>query len=423
MPEVKSHIGSWCFKPELFEQNDERDKYTFNGILTCSEGDAASLEIVHTSDEFHHLLRNMMTIPTVWGQDSDGNCYTLFNVVFSQDTNTTKTTYRVNYVLIGEFVKDPKTPFTKRATIYYPYLRNWALCRRWDIEHLPNGDERFDVDFHNHDNIFSCELEDGLSINLYPLAHTHFDRFNAEIVADTTLNIVSEKDLELNRVLFIIAEFSQFLSVALFSRQRPNSITIKIDEGQPQYSFLFRVDKSKKPAIGALIKFDKLSERMPQIYRQWHDNYKQLSPIVERLIRSMNSGVFDSPDFLIIAEALDGYFKRFVNKKDGKDIRKYEDGIKILLEHFKEVELLQQCNISAEIIAKARHKYSHLIPEDEEGFADVPEGEGLLWLTQKCIVLLTCCILECIGLTMGEINMCCKGSEIQAIVHTIQNNS
>lgn len=423
MPEVKTYLGIWCFKPETYEQKDECKKYTFDGVLTCTEGETAFLEIVHTSDEYHYLLRNMMTVPTIWGRDSDGECYTLFNSVFSKDTNTTKTSYRINYVLIGRFVKDLNTPFAKKVNINYPYLKNWAFHRRWDIQHLPNGDDRIDVDFHSKDNIFCAELNDGIIVSLYPAINAHIDRYNADISSDTTFSIKSEKELELHSILFIIAEFSQFLSIALFSRQRPNYISFDTDEKNVHLGFLFKVDKSKKPSIGSLIKFDKLSQRMPQIYRQWHDNYKQLSPIVERLIRSMNTGVFDSPDFLIIAQALDGYFKRFVNKKDGKDIRKYEDGIKILLEHFKDVELLQQCNISPEIIAKARNKYSHLIPEGEDGYSDVPEGEDLLWLTQKCIVLLTCCILECIGLTTEEINMCCKGSEIQAIVQTIQDNS
>lgn len=416
MPEVKTYLGSWCFKPELFEQKDECDKYTFNGVLTLRDGESAILEIVHSSDEFHTYLRDMMVVPTIWGQDTDSNSYTLFNSVFIQDKNTTRTTYRINFVLTGAFLKDLDTPFAKRAYVKYPNLKSWAFQRRFDLKPLKNGNDLIKVDMRSRENLFSCQLEDGLSINLYPTVNTHFDRYNASVSCDSSLNVFSEKKLKLSQILLLTTEFSQFLSIALFSRQRPESIVIKAGAKQPEMHLLFKVDVSQKPSIGTLIKYDKLSERIPSIYSQWHDNYKQLSPIVERLIRSMTPGVFDAPDFLIIAHALDGYFKRFVNKKDGKDHRQYEQGIKILLEHFKDVELLQKCNLDPKELTDARNKYSHVYSDDEEGFSNVPEGEDLLWLTKKCIVLLTCCILECIGLTNDEINLCLRGSEIQAIV-------
>lgn len=422
MPEVKSYLGSWCFKPDVFEQPEEREKYTFNGLLSCPDGESATLEIVHSSEEYHEILIDMMIIPTIWGKDTDGNLYTLFNSAFIQDKNTTKTTYRINFVLNGAFLKDLDTPFAKRAHIHYPHLKNWAFRRRFSFKPLKNGKDLIKVDMHSKENLFSCKLEDGLSLELFPEVSTHFDRYNASVSCNSSLSIISEKKLKLRQILSLTTEFSQFLSVALFSRQRPESIVIKTGAKQPGMPLLFKVDVSQKPCIGTLIKFDKFPEKIPSIYSQWHANYKQLSPIVERLIRSMTPGIFDAPDFLIIAQALDGYFKRFVNKKDGKDHRQYGQGIKILLEHFKEVELLQKCDLDPKELTNARNKYSHLYSDDEYGFSNVPEGEDLLWLTKKSIVLLTCCILECIGLNNEEINLCFRGSEIQAIVDTIPKN-
>ena len=56
----------------------------------------------------------------------------------------------------------------------------------------------------------------------------------------------------------------------------------------------------------------------------WHSNFEEVAPISHYLINSLkNNNRFDIPDFLIIAQALDGYHKRFINKKGGKNIKKY----------------------------------------------------------------------------------------------------
>ena len=120
------------------------------------------------------------------------------------------------------------------------------------------------------------------------------------------------------------------------------------------------------------------------------------------------------PDFLIIAQALDGYHKRFVNKKNGKDIKKYEEQIKVLLNQFKDVNVIKECNINPEVLKDTRHKYSHLYPDDEESWA--VEGDELYWLTEKCKILLTCCILNMMGLTNEEINICCENSPISQFI-------
>lgn len=73
----------------------------------------------------------------------------------------------------------------------------------------------------------------------------------------------------------------------------------------------------------------------------------------------------------------------------------------------------------AEELTQSRHKYSHLIPDDDKMVSKAVAGDDLYDLTQKCIVLLTCCILDNIGLTTDEINICFKDSAIQQIVRDL----
>ena len=150
----------------------------------------------------------------------------------------------------------------------------------------------------------------------------------------------------------------------------------------------------------------------------WHENFEKMAPISSYLIESLQKkNRFDVPDFLIIAQALDGYHKRFVNKKNGKDTRKYEEQIEILLDQFKDVKAIQERRIKPVVLTDSRNYYSHLFPDEE--IKSAVEGEDLYWLTEKCKVLLTCCILNMLGLTNKEINLCCEQSPISQIIDSL----
>jgi hypothetical protein len=213
-------------------------------------------------------------------------------------------------------------------------------------------------------------------------------------------------------------EFSQFLSIALFCEQSPNEVTLVNKENGRKTMVMFTINESKDPHSEQLIKYDVLSGKLPKILKSWHEQYERVSPIAGYLIQSLNnSNTFDVPDFLIIAQALDGYHKRFVNKKGGKDHQKYEDGIKILISQFDNVDCVKKCNIDPLILKDSRNFYSHLSPDEEKKSA--VNGDSLYWLTEKCKVLLTCCILNMIGLTNKEINLCCKDSPISHIIGSL----
>ena len=144
----------------------------------------------------------------------------------------------------------------------------------------------------------------------------------------------------------------------------------------------------------------------------WHNQFQQVAPICRYLLQSLNDNSFDFPDFLIIAHALDGYHKRFVNKKDGKDIKKYKEQIDALLDRFKDIDVLKSNKIDTEVLQQSRNKYSHLIPDDDEKITKAVSGNELFDLTRKCKMLLTCCILDMLGLDADEINMCFNKSNM-----------
>lgn len=177
----------------------------------------------------------------------------------------------------------------------------------------------------------------------------------------------------------------------------------------------FKKEASYDPGFRSVIKLKELKDKLPSMLQLWHSNFEKVAPISHYLISSLqNNNKFDVPDFLIIAQALDGYHKRFVNKKNGKNIQKYKDQIEILLNQFKDVKVIQECRIKPEILTDSRNYYSHLFPDEE--IKSAVEGDDLYWLTEKCKILLTCCILNMLGLTNKEINLCCEQSPISQII-------
>ena len=85
-----------------------------------------------------------------------------------------------------------------------------------------------------------------------------------------------------------------------------------------------------------------------------------------------------------------------------------------MLNKFKNINVLKKCKIAPAVVKDTRHKYSHLYPDDEKSLA--VDGWDLYWLTEKCKILLTCCILNLLGLTNKEINLCCEKSPIIQII-------
>lgn len=237
------------------------------------------------------------------------------------------------------------------------------------------------------------------------------------ITQTTTLEIEASEAISVRLCMKNIEEFAQFLSIALYCDQNPAEIKFENKENRHESVLLFKKDESVNPGVFSLIKFGILKEKLPLMLNTWHQNFEKMSPISSYLIESLQkTNRFDVPDFLIIAQALDGYHKRFVNKKDGRDIQKYKEQIKILLNQFLDVKAIERCNIKPEVLTDSRNYYSHLFPDEE--IKSAVEGGDLYWLTEKCKILLTCCILNLLGLTNKEINLCCENSPISQIIES-----
>lgn len=411
VPAVADHNTRMTF-PEPEQMMEHEKKYT--GTLTYYEDADVTLELYHVPSNFYskHYCQNKI----VWGKDANGHIFTLFNVMMREqqigDFSCTK--FVVGLILMGEHVLSFEDTRFKSCEVHFPYLRNWAFH-----DNITRTIKDTSISYQT--SLGTVKLletinDDGACWRLWQGQTIERTIYDLNIIQTTSLEIEAIKALSIRSYLKQIEEFAQFLSIALYGDQNPTEVKFVNKESGHESVLLLKKDASVNPEIFTLIKFDLLKEKLSAMLNQWHSNFDRIAPISSYLIDSLQKkSRFDVPDFLIIAQALDGYHKRFVNKKDGKDIRKYEEQIEILLNQFSDVKAIKACRIDPVILKDTRHKYSHLYPDDEESLA--VEGGDLYWLTEKCKILLTCCILNMLGLTNKEINLCCENqSPISQII-------
>ena len=401
--------------PEPEKMMGRERRYT--GTLTYYGDKDITLELYHVPSNFR--FNSFAQNRVMWGQDSNGHVFTLFNaqVVHKQIGDFSLTKSVVGLVLMGEHVLSVEDTRFKSCKVQFPYLRNWAFHDNI----TPSNAGKF-IYFKTSlgaSKLLETINEVGACWRLWQGQSIERTIHDLSIIQTTTLEIEAIKALSIGSYLKQIEEFSQFLSIALYGDQNPTEVKFINKESGRESVLMFKKDASVDPDIFTLIKFDLLKEKLPEMLNQWHNNFDKIAPISSYLIDSLQKkSRFDVPDFLIIAQALDGFHKRFVNKKDGKDVRKYEEQIQILLNQFKSVKVIKACKIDPVVLKDSRHKYSHLYPDDEKSLA--VEGNELYWLTEKCKILLTCCILNMLGLTNKEINLCCEEcSPIKQIVDSL----
>lgn len=390
------------------------NKYT--GTLSYYGEENTILELYHVPSKIHwkHYKENKV----MWGKDLNEHIFTLFNVLMKEQvmSDFTKAKFVVGLILIGKHVLSIDDASFNRCVVHFPYLRNWAFH---DNITLSNAGSKvyYKVPIFAT-NLLKTVFEDGSLWRLWQGQTINRSIYDLTITQETTLEIEVIKPYSIQLFLRQIEEFSQFLSIALYCDQNPTKIEFTNERNETEGVLLFKKEASVDPQVFSLIKFGILKDKLPAMLKTWHLNFESIAPISSYLINSLKKkNRFEVPDFLIIAEALDGYYKRFMNKKNGKDIRQYEKQIELLLNQFKEVKAIKECNINPKILKDTRHKYSHLYPDEEKSLA--VEGEDLYLLTEKCKILLTCCILNMLGLTNKEINLCCDQSPISQILYSL----
>lgn len=389
------------------------------GTLIIEENGASRLEVYH-DQRSSAIFRVYEKYDVIWGETADGRKISVFRLEMINENVCFQASFNAHAVLVGTHIKTGHEPIFDTCVVNYPYLRNWAFEPKVKKKEIEVDVYDFTVDFRKKNHILAkAQIDSRTKLHIYRHVGFKYDRFDTSITQTTYLSFTTSTLSSPNYFVDCITEYSQFLSLALFSRQEPSEIWLKKKKSNQWCQLFYKVDKSVNPNDFSLIPFNKFKTRIADILVLWHQVYPQISQICRYLLSSINYDEFDAPDFLIVAQALDGYHKRFLNKKKGKDIRKYQEQIAAILRWFDDVESIRKCHIDSKMMADTRNKYSHLFPDEEDKGQIIAKGAELFRLTQKAKVLLACCILDLLGFSHSEIDTCFDNSSMRFLIDRI----
>jgi len=127
-------------------------------------------------------------------------------------------------------------------------------------------------------------------------------------------------------------------------------------------------------------------------------------PIKNHLAESIvYKKVFSSVDFLIVVQAIEGFWWRFREEayRKSNNIRKKDKThlntiLTELIEEFRDITAIGELDLDVKAVVDSRHYYSHFV--DKASKPATLDGVELLFLTRKLRVLLICCVLSFIGM-------------------------
>lgn len=388
------------------------------GTITIEKDGSAQLDI-YVLQKKTPSFKTYGSYDVIWGDTADGIRVSLFGASSVWNVNKPEmfsSSFTIKRVVLGEHLNNGDEPVFDYCVTQYRYLRNWAYDpSRHPVNLLITTDYRC-----NNIPLLNVELENGLRLKIDQHYDVRDSVYEKILIQTAILTFIPNKPTSINHYMELIGKFSQFLSFALFSRQVPYDIMVLNNNDNHYNKVFYKVEESHNPERYSLIPFNALRAKIPSIIQNWYKNYDQLAQICRYLLTTLQYDEFDEPDFLIIAQALDGFHKRFRNHRNGKDIRKFKDEIDIMLKDFYDVNSVRRCHIDSGVLKDSRDKYTHLTP-DEEDTPNVARGHELFRLTQKAKVLLTCCILDLLGLTHKEIDICFDNSVFKSVIDDIDS--
>ena len=135
-------------------------------------------------------------------------------------------------------------------------------------------------------------------------------------------------------------------------------------------------------------------------------NNSKSRPIISHLIDSITfRRVFTENDFLIIAQALDGYNKRFLHI--GGHFNNILNG---MFKKYENLTIFHSDVFNGDSIAATRNYFAHLADESSIKNNVVRNGKKLYDMTQMMRKLLICYLMELVGFSIDDVEKITKKS-------------
>lgn len=390
------------------------------GILTYIPNESIELELIGAFEKSTIEIitfSERKSTAIILGITSDAHEITLINChpgggSYNLSCSFSITKFSIQYCLVGIHIVNFNDKRFSWSNIRIPELTTWCYPAALkpvygysEISVSVNTDEvKNPIASVDVNNLTTLNLKKNVFFNgsVYHL--------NPTFKQSTFLQIQKQNKTSISDFLSDIDLFEKFMSLASLSTIKVANISL-YDENNYQeldnkdkvfhpielFYVQRDVEKVKTKEFDFLISYSQIEDIFPEIIRKWYSDTSDITPIRTHLIQSVKSKtVFDSTDFLIVIQAIEGFCIRF--RKEQALTKELED----LLNEFKDIDKVKQLEIDIKSVVDSRHYYSHFMNKSKK--PNTLDGLELYNLTKKLRILLICCLLNFIGIENKRIN-------------------
>lgn len=349
----------------------------------------------------------------IWGLSSENKEITLFQNYPFATRNTSCPFpimhYDCQFLIIGKHIGSLKEDCQYSARILFDELSFWYNPKI--VRSLYNEKEKEIALISSFKNNHSIEIQvtDSIKFSFEPQINVSQEDMGlkTDMTQSTDLLVSFTEQICLQFILNVVKEFELFLSIATLSHVQCKGFYIYDEtpstEGKSKREIeimhhYFREEyKPNKKLFNYLFTYDAVKEQSPNVLQKWYSN-EDIMPIRSHLVDSLNRhGVFSSTDFLIVVQALEGFYCRF--RQDKEPLRNI---IANLVTEFSDIRCVEMEEDDYQKIVDSRHYYSHLLPPGKKHH--VVQGGELYNLDFKLRKILLCCVLNFMGFDNSTID-------------------
>lgn len=342
--------------------------------------------------------------------------------------------YDCQYLIIGTHIESLNESHFFKAQINLPYLSLWATPNSLEKTWLREDKcEKYTIAFKTEPKYIETIDIDDYKFSIEGVVNFHGDYFEPKINQKTIVEITNKSDFSLNDIIKKIFYFEQFISFATLKPIESCKILLydkskfqPLNNGEKhffpiEYIQVYHGKKDKSEhnlseRRNFLFSYNAIKEEFPSILKKWYSEQDDIAPIRHHLIECVRQkGVFSSIDFLVVIQAIEGFWWRFRdtdyrhknNVKSNKNTS-LKTILQSLITEFNDIERLKLNDINVEEVVDSRHYFSHFVYKSKKPHAK--DGLELYHLTKQIRKLLICCLLNFVGFSNEQISRIVKKS-------------
>lgn len=422
----------FIYKGYWFLPSDPNNRVA--GVLTYVPQKSIILELIGSLEKDIDFFSERTKNDIILGLTSDAKKITLINCWSGRRTQNFScdfpiSRYSAQFCIEGVHMNNGEEKLFNRCNITLPVLNMWCFPRMLNCNFVFKNDkiDEIRVSFSTEklkQPICSIDIDSSTTIKI--MKRVSFDQstylLNPYFKQYSCFEIEKKEKDSLSSFLNDIHLLESFLSLAALCSTKVSNISLynediyqQLNNNEKDYQTIkvYYVQRGlneiKRDNYNFLFNYEQIQDVYDNIIKKWFKESKEIAPIREHLIQSVhNKEVFGSIDFLIIIQAIEGFWSRFREEDYRKNHNKPKERIslKIIIEdiikEFDCIDKVKKLQIDIPSVIDSRHYYSHFMNKSER--IKPVDGIELLQLSNKLRIILICCLLNFVGLDYVKIN-------------------